>query len=232
MTLSLIEKTQKSYNVMREAVMRARRSSHNIEESAIVESPDELITGTLLRDAEELRLARLALVLSWRHDQERVLGFIAQNIDPAEARPRVLDFMRNRLADLTEALGKSGEPVRASVWLFSPRIERLEFAVGSEIEHPGKAFAPGEGLIGRAFADNEIKNIADAPRRLEYAFAEGNEHFHGLLCIPLNQRNGPSIGVLCIDRADAEMFPKSAVDLGATLADLFAGVLTALPDSA
>lgn len=183
----------------------------------------------IAKDAEALARSQLGIVRSWTQDQQRVLGFIAQSTDAAETTRRVADFMRSRLTDLTEMLAESDESVRASVWLMSSYTGRLQFALGSEIEDPGKTFAPGEGFMGRAFAENEIKNIPDAPRRPEYAFPEANEPFHGLLCIPLNQGSPPSIGVLCIDRSNARIFPSSSVDLGATLAALLVGVLLAPP---
>lgn len=188
-------------------------------------------TVAIAKDAEELTRSRLAIVRSWTQDQQRVLAFIAESTDAAAAETtrRVADFVRNRLADLTETLAESDEDVRASVWLMSPHTGRLQFAIGSEIEDPGKTFAAGEGFIGRAFAENEIKNIADAPRRPEYASPEPDDPFHGLLCIPLNRGNGPSIGVLCVDRTNAQIFPSSAVDLSATLGVLLVGVLTAPP---
>ncbi|MBD5633194.1 MAG: GAF domain-containing protein [Candidatus Eremiobacteraeota bacterium] len=183
----------------------------------------------IAKDAEELTRSQLALVRAWTQDQQRVLAFVADSNDATETTRRVADFMRNRLADLTEALAESDESVRASVWLMSPHTNRLQFALGSEIEDPGKTFADGEGFIGRAFADNEIKNIAAAPRRPEYTSAEPNEPFHGLLCIPLKPGSGAPIGVMCIDRTNAEVFPQSSVDLSATLAALLGGVLTAPP---
>ena len=186
-------------------------------------------SAAIAKDAEALSRSRLALVRSWTQDQQRVLAFIAKSDHEIERTRRAADFVRSRLADLTETLSESDEFVRASVWLMSPHTNRLEFALGSEIEDPGKTFASGEGIMGRAFAENEIKNVPDAPRRPEYANPDPQEPFHGLLCIPLTLGISSPIGVLCIDRTNSEIFPGSAVDLSATLAALLVAVVTAPP---
>lgn len=134
--------------------------------------------------------------------------------------------MRSCLADLTETLSESDDYVRASLRLVSPQTGRLQFALGSEIEDSGKTFSPGEGIIGRAFSECRVKNVADAPRRPEFAQADGDEPFHGLLCVPVSAGATSPVGVLCVDRTNAKIFPSASEDPTATLADLLLPVVT------
>ncbi len=106
--------------------------------------------------------------------------------------------------------------VRASIWLVGAD-GKLGFTLGNEIDKVDLRFRPGEGIMGRAFRERRVWNVADGPRRPEYVKHRAAEPFHGLLCVPLDYGPG-CIGVLCVDRTEPEPFAESALLVASTLA--------------
>ncbi len=191
------------------------------------EADEARATVAIVADASDLTRRRLAVIHLWTDELEKLLDLILEPTTPDRiAALSIADYVRSRLADLTTELKIPGEMVRASVWIMSGDDQRLHFVLGSEIDNPDKQFRSGEGIIGRAYASGQIWNVPNGPARPEYAQAERNPPFSGLLVMPLNKGAAAPFGVLCIDRTTAETFPESAVDTAGALAKLIVIAMT------
>jgi GAF domain-containing protein len=200
----------------------------NLTKGGVSAQSDEVKEAVAIaEDASDLTRRRLGVVRDWMEKLERMISLVAQpEVQDPDAAVQIADFVRSRLADLTQELKTPGETIRASAWLFTKPDQKLRFALGSDIKNPHKEFSPGEGIIGRAFLQQDTWNVDDGPARTEYAQADPEEPFRGLLCIPL-RKGATSLGVLCVDRTKAEKFSASAVDMASLLASI---IVLALSD--
>lgn len=206
---------------------RGLKSLRVSKDGVSAQADDAKTALAIVGDAAELSRRQVRRVAAWTEKLEKTLTFIAERrLSSQDESVAIADFVRSRLADLTQEFRKPGETMRASIWLQRADL-RLHFVLGSDIENTGRTFAPGDGIIGRAFAQDEVWNVPNGPGRPEYVRDSGDaaEPFRGLLCVPLTKGAAP-IGVLCVDRTSEEIFAPPAEEIARALGSIIVLALT------
>lgn len=142
----------------------------------------------------------------------------------------VARFCRERLADVTKMVGGENEKIRASVWWLSQRENGLIFLLSDQIkdmETQGFVFHSGQGILGQAFAESRVWNVADAPAEPGYIkIRQEPPEYRGLLCAPIYFGGHEIIGMVSLDRERAESFDDVDQNLVSALSDVLAYALT------
>ena len=142
----------------------------------------------------------------------------------------VVRYCRERMADVREMIGDDDEPVRLSVWWYSEARDGLVLLASDDIhdaETKVFVFQRGEGILGQAFAEGRYWNIKDAPSEPGYVQIRAEApKYRGLLCMPIHLGGNELIGMVSVDREQAERFDDGDVTIVQALADVLAFALT------
>ncbi|HEX3465252.1 MAG TPA: GAF domain-containing protein [Candidatus Elarobacter sp.] len=140
----------------------------------------------------------------------------------------VKDFLGRRSAEAHDAIAAKDEAVRLSIWNYDEAKGGLLLLQSNEIgDEPTKrhVFHLGEGLMGRAFRDQELVNVANGQKEPGWVEIEGaTRKFNGVLLAPFVWGN-EKLGVLSIDREAKRQFEPLKVAIANALALVAAHVL-------
>lgn len=155
-----------------------------------------------------------------------------------EIRKIVVRFCLERMEEASECLtltkparddagAESG--IRISLWWFDEDKNGLVLLYSNEITDQATlefVFKPGEGLMGQAFIERRLYNLADATKSKFFAAIPGHEPtYKALLMVPVWFSNRV-VGMVSIDRRSSGEFDNNAVDLATALADVLGFALT------
>jgi hypothetical protein len=153
------------------------------------------------------------------------IELLDQRIGRTDSPTRYLrDFLSQRNDEAAHAIAQKGDSIRISTWQYSEASGGLCLIQSNEIRDDATrdhVFAIGEGLIGRAYRDQEEINVADGPATPGWVDIAGSIQYHGTLLVPIVWRCD-KLGMIAVDRKPKEKFASSALFVTRALATVTA----------
>jgi putative methionine-R-sulfoxide reductase with GAF domain len=118
------------------------------------------------------------------------------------------DYVRDRMGEAYEVLAKTPqEALRLGLWLYNPVKREIVFTSGFRLSPEKTTYLPGEGMLGKAFAESRQFNEADVRNVPSYVSSRGGEDppYRAVLCAPVRW-DDETIGVITVDRPTAGFF--------------------------
>jgi hypothetical protein len=147
----------------------------------------------------------------------QTLGTLFENFalaDDDELDERWTNFKRDRLGDAKQLLANSvNDRIRLAIWIYIAEGNVIEFDDSNEINDEATTtatFRPGEGFLGQAFEEGRTLNEADAAMLPSFKTIVERRNYRGVLAVPI-VLGSEKLGVLTIDRPEAEEFSDASV---------------------
>ncbi len=138
------------------------------------------------------------------------------DVDDDAAISAVFRYCLERMEEAKEWMGDEDEAIRISLWWYDSAENELYFVLSNDIRDEltkNARFKPNSGLMGQAFAENRLYNIADAPTSAFYTpIRDSTPSYHGLLLAPVRIMDEP-MGMLSIDRQQTATFSEAAENI-------------------
>jgi putative methionine-R-sulfoxide reductase with GAF domain len=118
------------------------------------------------------------------------------------------DYVRDRMGEAYEMLATRRDvTVRLGLWLFDPGKNQIVFAWGYRLKPKTTNYAPGDGMIGKAFVEDRHFNEADVRTVPAYLPSRDGDDppYRAVLCEPVRWCGKP-IGMITVDRSSIGHF--------------------------
>lgn len=182
-----------------------------------------------IRKAEKVGESATDLMQTWIFTTRDLLyRFETEKLTPEEAGDAIKQFLQLRAYEALKWIGQDEEKRRLSVWIYNPRLKKIEFFFSNQIrdkETTQYKFDVGKGIIGTVFKNDETWNEVDASDLPIWVSIRDEEpEYHGIFLRPINYGDY-RIGVLSVDREKAERFEKDSQNVLIGFASMIATVL-------
>jgi hypothetical protein len=147
------------------------------------------------------------------------------DVDDEAATAAVFRYCLERMEEAKDWMGDEDELIRISLWWQDAESGELFFMFSNDIRDAATQefrFAPNDGLMGQAFAENRIYNLDDAPASAFYVpIRKNTANYYGLLLVPVRIFD-TAVGIVSIDRGEKSTFSQNAESVAEGLAEQIA----------
>lgn len=156
------------------------------------------------------------LFQSWPRTIATLFDNFALATDDEALTDLLRNFQRDRLGDAKQFIAAGiSDRIRLSFWLYNPDEATIRFDISNDInddQTKNASFRPGEGYLGRAFQEGQTLNSADATMLPSFKRIHDRTSYRGVLATPVSL-GSLKLGVLTIDRPEAETFSDAGVQI-------------------